>query len=90
MAKLVTYPAIVSKTGQQVQVSFPDLPAADVIDQDYDRALLRAKIGLAIIIIDLESHFETVPNPTDSQQLQAKAAERGGKVVAITTDLDQY
>lgn len=90
MAKLVTYPAIVSQKAGQTRVHFPDLPAADVADPDHDRALLRAKIGLAIIIIDLESHFEPVPQPTEDGQLGAGAAKLGGKVVKITTDLDQY
>lgn len=90
MAKLVTYPAIVSDKAGQTWVHFPDLPAADVADPDYDRALLRAKIGLAIIIIDLESHFEPVPDSTPADQLEAAADKVGGEVVEITTDLDQY
>lgn len=83
---IVTYPAIVTTGDGQTRVHFPDLPAADVEDDDYEHALLRARVGLAIIIIDLESHFEPVPQPTPADQLKANS----GQVKMITTNLDQY
>lgn len=83
---IVTYPAIVTTAAGHTRVHFPDLPAADVADDDYEHALLRARVGLAIIIIDLESHFEPVPAPTPVADLKPAT----GTVKMITTDLDQY
>lgn len=85
---LVAYPAIIQKNAGQVKISFPDLPAADVVDVDEKRAFLRAKIGLAIVIIDLESHYETVPKPSTVAQVAAKST--GDHVELIETDLSQY
>lgn len=85
----VAYPAIIHHTAHQTQIHFPDLPAADVTDPDEQRARLRAKIGLAIIIIDLESHYETVPAPSSLATIKAQARD-GSQVELIWTDLSQY
>lgn len=86
---IVTYPAIITQTEAQTRVHFPDLPDADVADANYYQALMRAQIGLAIIIIDLESHHEPVPAPSAVETLVAGLAE-GERVELITTDLDEY
>lgn len=85
----VAYPAIIKHEDNQIQIHFPDLPAADVADPDEQRARLRAKIGLAIIIIDLESHYEKVPAPSSLEKVKANA-EGDSRVELIWTDLSQY
>ena len=83
---LVTYPAIVEQGAQQTRVHFPDLPAADVVDA----ALMRAQLGLAIVIIDLESHHEPVPAPSEPTTLAPLLNTPEARIELITTDLDEY
>lgn len=85
--ELVTYPALETITPQGTQIAFPDLPAASVVDPDPARARLRAKLGLAIIISDLQSHFEPVPAPRTRDQIEVPS---GARLVEITTDLARY
>ncbi|WP_019205304.1 hypothetical protein [Limosilactobacillus ingluviei] len=87
---LVTYPAIVEQGAQQTRVHFPDLPAADVVDADYYQALMRAQLGLAIVIIDLESHHEPVPAPSEPTTLASLLNTPEARIELITTDLDEY
>lgn len=83
----VTYPAIITQTASLTKIYFPDLPDASVEDADYDRALLRAKIGLALIISDLQSHHERVPQPGSNKHYPRSPKD---KIMLIQTDLDQY
>lgn len=85
----VAYPAVIKQDKGQTVIHFPDLPDADVTDADEQRARLRAKIGLAIIIIDLESHYEPVPKPSSLQSVQNRLG-KGAQVEMIETDLSQY
>lgn len=85
--ELVAYPAVITQSDQSTKVFFPDLPDASVEDADYERALLRAKIGLALIISDLQSHHESVPQPGSNSQVTMSAND---KIMLIETDLDQY
>lgn len=87
---LVSYPAIITKGAEGTNIHFPDLPDADIIDQDYYQALMRAQIGLAIIIIDLESHHEPVPQPSNPVEVNAQLTNPDARVEMITTDLDEY
>ncbi len=86
---LVSYPVIISREKEQTRIHFPDLPAADVVDANEYQARLRAQIGLAIVIIDLESHHEPVPAPSDPATLAAKL-KAGEQIDLVTTDLDEY
>lgn len=85
----VAYPAIIQHSDHQTKIHFPDLPAADVVDPDAQHARLRAKIGLAIVIIDLESHYETVPSPSSLADVKAQVGT-DAQVELIWTDLSQY
>ena len=87
--KLVSYPAVITKAAGETTVHFPDLPDADVTDKNYYQALMRAQIGLAIIIIDLESHHEPVPKPSNPVEVNAQLTNPDAKVEMITTDLDE-
>ena len=51
---------------------------------------MRAEIGLALTVIDLESHHEEVPQPTDLEKVIEEFQKNGVQVQAITTDLDEY
>ncbi|AZI18825.1 type II toxin-antitoxin system HicB family antitoxin [Limosilactobacillus fermentum] len=86
--ELTTYPAVIKKTSHGYTIHFPDLPDADVVDEDLDRARLRATIGLAIIISDLQSHRKPVPAPSDQREISEQY--RDFHVELITTDLDKY
>lgn len=85
----VAYPAIISSNDGQIKIHFPDLPAADVVDKDEERARLRAKIGLAIVIIDLQSHYEAVPKASSLDKVRSQAGD-DAQVELIWTDLSQY
>lgn len=87
---IVSYPAVISEKNGQTTVHFPDLPAADVTDDNKWNALMRAEVGLALTIIDRESHHEEVPQPTDLEKVIEKYQGEGVQVQAITTDLDEY
>lgn len=87
---IVSYPAVISEEGGKTKVHFPDLPAADVLDDNKWNALMRAEIGLALTVIDLESHHEEVPKPTDLEKVIEKFQTDEVSVQAITTDLDEY
>lgn len=84
---LVTYPAVLTTTENEYRIEFPDLPTANVVDHDLERAQLRARIGLALMIADRLSHFEPVPQP-GTVALPDLATNQ--QAIAITTDLDQY
>lgn len=87
---IVSYPAVISEVDGKTQVHFPDLPDADVLDDNKWNALMRAEIGLALTVIDLESHHEDVPKPTDIETVVEQFQQDGVTVQAITTDLDEY
>lgn len=86
--ELKTYPAVIKETAEGFAIHFPDLPDADVVDPNLDRARLRAVIGLAIIVTDLQSHHEPVPAPSSKEAVSKKF--QGLQVEMITTDLDKY
>lgn len=87
---IVSYPAVISEVEGKTKVHFPDLPAADVLDENKWNALMRAEIGLALTVIDLESHHEEVPKPTDLEKVITEFQADGVTIQAITTDLDEY
>lgn len=87
---IVSYPAVISKEDGKTKVHFPDLPDADVLDDNKWNALMRAEIGLALTVIDLESHHEDVPKPTAIEEVIEQFQDDGVTIQAITTDLDEY
>ena len=87
---LVSYPAVVKEVAGKTHVEFPDLPDANVVDDNHYQALVRAQIGLAIIIIDLETHHEPVPEPSNVTEIADQYQGEGISVQLITTDLDEY
>lgn len=85
--EVVTYPAVVTEGPAGTRIDFPDLPDAGVVDADPGRARLRAEIGLAIIISDLQSHYEPVPAPSPLAKITVPV---GGRLIEVATDLDRY
>ncbi|WP_102279037.1 type II toxin-antitoxin system HicB family antitoxin [[Lactobacillus] timonensis] len=84
----VTYPAVFTKTRKGIRVDFPDLPDAFAEGDDKQLAISNAKLSLAMVIIDQQTHFEEVPTPSCRSLVEAKYPV--GTVCEITVDLDQY
>lgn len=86
--KKVSFPAIVTKQGNQVQVDFPDLPDAVTKRGSLDQAIADSRLAVALVVNDLVTHFEDVPDATPLEKVQA--THPTGDVRLITVDLDQY
>ncbi len=86
--KKVSFPAIVTKQGEQFEVDFPDLPDAVTKRDSLDQAIADSHLAVALVVNDLLTHFEDVPDATPLEEVQT--ANPAGDVRLITVDLDQY
>ncbi len=86
--KKVSFPAIVTHQGDQVQVEFPDLPDAITKRDSLATAISDSRLAVALVVNDLLTHFEKVPAATPLEEVQA--ANPAADVRLITVDLDQY
>lgn len=86
--KEVTFPAVLTSGNDQVKVDFPDLPDAFAKGVNVDHAITNAKLSLALVVIDMQTHFEKVPEASDLAEI--KKAHPDHEVLAIHVNLDDY
>lgn len=84
----VTFPAVLTKINDQVKVEFPDLPDAFAQGDSADHALANAKLSLALVVIDKQTHFEAIPAASDLETV--KKAHPENEVLEIHVNLDDY
>ncbi len=66
--KKVSFPAIVTHQGDQVQVEFPDLPDAITKRDSLATAISDSRLAVALVVNDLLTHFEKVPAATPTRR----------------------
>lgn len=86
--KKVSFPAVVTKKGKQVRVDFPDLPDAVTKRDSLEQAIEDSRLAVALVVNDLVTHFEKVPDATPMEEV--RAAHPAGDVRLIIVDLDRY
>ena len=75
MAKQYIFPAIVSKTGNNYGVYFPDFPGCIATGATLNEAIYQAKEGLAFHILGLEEDGDIIPTPSSFEDIKLKFNE---------------
>lgn len=84
----ISFPAVISFHDQEVHIDFPDLPAAFASGSSVDEAVKNAKLALALVIIDMTTHYEDVPTASSAAKIRERHPR--SNIRMITVDLDKY
>ena len=81
------YPAVFHWEGEDVSVSFPDLPGCLTCAHDRDTALARAREALGLYLADGEQMGEALPAPSPASALAPGPGEEVVEVQVYMPDI---
>ncbi|MBC8283712.1 MAG: type II toxin-antitoxin system HicB family antitoxin [Nitrospinae bacterium] len=86
MKKIGAFPAILEPAKKGYGISFPDLPGAVSMGDDYEDAVKMAKECLSLHLYGMSRDEEKIPKPSSVKKIM-KSAEPGELVALIEPDV---
>jgi len=81
------YPVIITPEGQDFNVAVPDLPGCFTFGTSLVEAIEMARDAMAMWLCDAEDKKETIPTPSNPQDIRLS---HGGIVTLVDVDTDEY